>query len=116
MHNQNILVCLTAFTISVLTVLMVTYFLDSAWAIITRFADGIMEPDSPFEPITPLTKLRKQKKRTVSARFSFTRSVSRDVFERQSSRGELKDGCTPIIILDTNEILDGLQKASYKRK
>lgn len=48
----------------------------------------------------------------MSSRFSFTRSVSREIYERQASRSGLTDGCTPIIVLDTNEILDSLQKAS----
>lgn len=50
----------------------------------------------------------------MSARFSFTRSVSREIYEQQINNSGLTDGCTPICILDTNEILSSLQKATKK--
>lgn len=50
----------------------------------------------------------------MSARFSFTRSVSREMYEQQLNSSMLTDGCTPICILDTNEILAGLQKATKR--
>lgn len=70
--------------------------------------------EEPLKPIQPVKKTKIPLTRTMSSRFSFTRSVSRDVFERQNSRGELTDGCTPIIVLDTNEIVKSLQKATLK--
>lgn len=94
---------------------------DTAWEEIRTFADDVLESQSPnnaplqpLKPIQPIKKPKKKLTRTMSARFSFTRSVSREIFERQNSRGGLTDGCTPIIILDTNEILDSLQKAGKK--
>lgn len=68
----------------------------------------------PLQPLKPVKSTKKKLTRTLSSRFSFTRSVSRDIFDRQNSRGELTDGCTPIIVLDTNEILNGLHKAAKR--
>lgn len=67
-----------------------------------------------MQPIKPIKKPKKKLTRTASARFSFTRSVSKEIFERQASRSGLTDGCTPIIVLDTNEILNDLQRATKK--
>lgn len=97
--------------------------LDTAWEDIKTFADYVIESQSPnnaplqpLQPISPIKKTKPKEKltRTMSARFSFTRSVSREIFERQNSRTELKDGCTPIILLDTDEIFKGLEKAATK--
>lgn len=91
---------------------------DTAWSNIRVFADDVLESQSPNEeplkPIQPVKKVKSPLTRTMSSRFSFTRSVSREVFDRQNSRGELTDGCTPIIVLDTNEIVKSLQKATLK--
>lgn len=94
---------------------------DTAWEGIRNFADEVLESQSPnsaplqpLQPIQPIKKPKKPLTRTMSARFSFTRSVSREIFERQNSRGGLTDGCTPIIVLDTDEILNGLQRATRK--
>jgi hypothetical protein len=38
----------------------------------------------------------------LSKRFSFTRSVSRDMFQRSQSRTSLYDGVSPVIVLDDN--------------
>lgn len=93
-------------------------FTVTAWEEIRQFADDVLESQSPnTEPLQPLKPVKPTKKkltRTLSSRFSFTRSVSREIFDRQNSRGELTDGCTPIIVLDTNEILNGLHKAAKR--
>lgn len=90
---------------------------DSAWDEINAFGEDVLESQSPNEPLRPIQPIKKSKKkltRTMSSRFSFTRSVSREIYERQCSRSGLTDGCTPIIVLDTNEILADLHKASKK--
>lgn len=81
----------------------------------------VLESQSPLDTVIeqpkPMAVVKKPKQtltRTMSSRFSFTRSVSREIYERQNSRGGLTDGCTPIIVLDTNEIVNGLQMAALK--
>lgn len=94
-----------------------SFHLDSAWVEIQGFAEEVLESQSPNEPLQPIQPIKKPKRkltRTMSARFSFTRSVSREIYEQQINNSGLTDGCTPIVILDTNEILAGLQKASKK--
>lgn len=90
---------------------------DEAWKDIQVFAEDVLESQSPNEPLQPIHPIKKPKRkltRTMSARFSFTRSVSREIYEQQLNNTGLTDGCTPICILDTNDILDSLQKASKK--
>lgn len=91
---------------------------DEAWKEIQGFAEDVLEsqsPNEPLQPIQPIVKKTKRKlTRTMSARFSFTRSVSREIYEQQLNNSGLTDGCTPICILDTSEILDTLQKATKK--
>lgn len=90
---------------------------DCAWKEIQTFAEDVLESQSPNEPLQPIQPIKKPKRkltRTMSARFSFTRSVSREIYEQQINNSGLTDGCTPICILDTNEILASLQKASKK--
>lgn len=50
----------------------------------------------------------------MSARFSFTRSVSKEIYERQCSKSNLTDGCTPIIIFETDSIIDSLNRATKR--
>jgi hypothetical protein len=45
----------------------------------------------------------KNRHKRLSQRFSFTRSVSKDVFQRSQSRTSLYDGVSPIIVLDENQ-------------
>lgn len=99
------------------TMAPLSFDLDSAWTEIQGFAEEVLESQSPNEPLQPIQPIKKPKRkltRTMSARFSFTRSVSREIYEQQINNSGLTDGCTPIVILDTNEILAGLQKASKK--
>lgn len=66
--------------------------MDQAWNIITRQATNLLKPaERPIRP--PLT-------RSKSRRFSFTRSVSRDVYRRANSKTSLFDGATPILVPD----------------
>lgn len=55
---------------------------------------------------------KKRFSRPMPSRFSFTRSVSREIYEQQMHNSNLTDGCTPICVLDTNNILDELNKAT----
>lgn len=69
---------------------------DEAWKIITEQAADLLKamekpPEKPTRP--PLT-------RSKSRRFSFTRSVSREVYKRSMSRNSLFDGATPILVPD----------------
>lgn len=93
---------------------------DRSWAIILRAVGELKKLESP------------QKSRPAA--FSFFRSVSKEVYERQCSqyvkcplsRGRfltkalflcspnLMDGCTPILVMDTNDVVDSLRKASIK--
>lgn len=100
-----------------LCVLRFYSFADEAWKDIQCFAEDVLESQSPNEPLQPIQSIKKPKRkltRTMSARFSFTRSVSREIYEQQLNNSGLTDGCTPICILDTNEILESLQKATKK--
>lgn len=95
------------------------FITEAAWEEIKLFADDVLESQSPnnepLQPIQPIPRKPKKKlTRTASSRFSFTRSVSREIYERQHSQAGLTDGCTPIIVLDSNEILESLHKASKK--
>lgn len=61
----------------------------------------------PNHVITPTPDVKNPKK--LSRRFSFTRSVSREVYERRNSRNSLHDGATPIAVpedenLDVDDI------------
>lgn len=44
--------------------------------------------------------------RRLTRRFSFTRSVSREIYERRNSRNSLHDGATPIAVLEDEDIND----------
>ncbi|XP_055701578.1 aromatic-L-amino-acid decarboxylase [Phlebotomus papatasi] len=89
--------------------------IDYAWQEIKAFAEEFCEAEHIEKP-APIAAKKPHKKltRKASARFSFTRSVSREIYERQSSISNLPDGCTPIIVLETDDILKSLQKATRK--
>lgn len=93
------------------------FFIDSAWKEIKTFAEETLESQSPknapLAPLTPLPQPLKPRKKLPN-RFSFTRSVSREIFERQSSLNGLKDGCTPIFVMDQTDVLASLYKATKK--
>lgn len=113
-------------------------FTDYAWDEIRNFAEETLAAECPVPTVAePLTKKPPKKlTRSMSTRFSFTRSVSREIYERQNSRyvhssskclfdhlnsnfslemqnrSQLTDGATPIVIIDTDEILETLQRAT----
>ncbi|KAF4519287.1 hypothetical protein B566_EDAN002177 [Ephemera danica] len=77
--------------------------IEHAWEVIGEYAtkvlDAVKQPQTPKERIVEENNRHKR----LSQRFSFTRSVSRDVFQRSQSRTSLYDGVSPIIILDENQ-------------
>ncbi|KAK9679924.1 hypothetical protein QE152_g39554 [Popillia japonica] len=52
------------------------------------------------KPVTPEAVVRPPLTRQKSRRFSFTRSVSREIYKRSQSKSNLHDGATPILIPD----------------
>lgn len=58
--------------------------IENAWTIIQTFADEILAEMAPPKRKGPRPKLKKLD-RTHSQRFSFTRNVSQEMYERQSS-------------------------------
>jgi tyrosine decarboxylase len=67
---------------------------DYAWAVIKATAsEMIQEPEDGG--------IRRHAR--LSKRFSFTRSVSRDLFQRSQSKTSLYDGVSPVIVIDENE-------------
>ncbi|KAK4875669.1 hypothetical protein RN001_012091 [Aquatica leii] len=72
--------------------------IEQAWNIITEHATELLE--SLEKPLSPEIFIRPPLTRTKSRRFSFTRSVSRDIYKRSISKSNLYDGATPILIPD----------------
>lgn len=86
-----------------------------------RFANNVLETLSPVESMPPIhPKIPKKSKRELdrqkSLRFSFTRSVSREIYEQQLNNSSLTDGCTPICVLDKSEIQKALENATKLNK
>lgn len=111
--------------------------IENAWKTIQEFASDILIELTPQKKRPTRPALRKLD-RTHSQRFSFTRNVSQELYERQSSmyvatrnvffyfnfnndfifinRQKLMDGATPIVVIDTDDILKSLQRATQKNK
>lgn len=85
--------------------------IDNAWEKIKAFADQVLM-DHKENKKTPTPKPPTK----VPQRFAFTRSVSREIYERQSSKSQLRDGCTPIVVPDNDWILKSLQKATKQNQ
>lgn len=79
--------------------------LEYAWNQIKEIAEDLL-----------IDKPQKTLNRTLSARYSFTRTVSREIYERQSSKTQLTDGATPIVMTDTDFILNSLHKATLNNQ
>lgn len=98
--------------------------MDHAWDVITSIAQEILESYSIEKvedkirmdsvknpPLTPMPTPASAKRdegekalfRRLSRQFSFTRSVSRDVYQRSMSRNSLHDGVSPIVVLDEED-------------
>lgn len=86
----------------------------SAWEQVQEFAEHVLESMSTIadERIESHQPAKKRFSRPMPSRFSFTRSVSREIYEQQLNNSSLTDGCTPICVLDTNDLLDDLHKAT----
>lgn len=95
---------------------------EHAWRIITEHANELLARIKRENHVRP--PLTRQK----SKRFSFTRSVSKEIYKRSKSKSNLHDGATPILVADSDddeqetrngeivkneEILDALTKTNY---
>lgn len=107
---------------------------ENAWKTIQEFATDILTDLVPPKKARPARPALRKLDRTHSQRFSFTRNVSQELYERQSSmyvssrfllnslieiffhRQKLMDGATPIVVIDTDDILQSLQRATQKNK
>lgn len=85
--------------------------IDNAWEQIKAFAEQVLVDDKEHKKApTPKPPTK------VPQRFAFTRSVSREIYERQTSKQQLRDGCTPIVVPDNDWILKSLQKATKQNQ
>lgn len=78
-------------------------FLERAWEIIQYHGTKILESLKITNYVVPPTPDAKNPKK-LSRRFSFTRSVSREVYERRNSRNSLHDGATPIAVPEDDNL------------
>lgn len=69
--------------------------IEYAWNVIGNFATELIKKRKEFVR-PPLTRQK-------SKRFSFTRSVSKEMYQRSKSKSNLYDGATPIIIASDSE-------------
>ncbi|XP_050505961.1 tyrosine decarboxylase-like isoform X2 [Diabrotica virgifera virgifera] len=67
--------------------------MDTAWKIIQKYS----------QQVSPRPRLTRQK----SSRLSFTRSVSKEMYQRSKSKSNLLDGATPILVVDSDEDEEG---------
>ncbi|CAH0555254.1 unnamed protein product [Brassicogethes aeneus] len=70
---------------------------EHAWRVIKEHASELLATNKK-EAISrpPLTRQK-------SKRFSFTRSVSKELYQRSKSKSNLHDGATPILVADSDE-------------
>lgn len=90
--------------------------IEYAWNVISEYGSILL---ASIKPNTPEAVVRPPLTRQKSRRFSFTRSVSKEMYKRSISKSNLHDGATPILIVDdetespTNEnILDEITSNS----
>ncbi|XP_076266316.1 aromatic-L-amino-acid decarboxylase-like [Rhynchophorus ferrugineus] len=70
---------------------------EYAWRVVSDYASELLVPVKKKEYVKPpLT-------RQESKRFSFTRSISKEMYKRSKSRSNLLDGATPILVADSDE-------------
>lgn len=72
--------------------------IEGAWNIINEQATELLK--SIQKPLSPEILIRPPLTRPKSRRFSFTRSVSKEIYKRSLSKTNLYDGATPILIPD----------------
>lgn len=85
--------------------------IDIAWCIIQRYGTEILRD---YENKT--LKFQQRSARPLISRFSFVRSVSRDVYDQQQLKDSLKDGGTPIVVIDGDEISESFKLATVKAR
>lgn len=78
---------------------------DHHWAIIQKFACDVLNDYDRC-------KLKFQNKKQLESRFSFTRSVSRDLYDRHELKAKLRDEGTPICILHPDEVCESFHQAT----
>ncbi|XP_046992910.1 aromatic-L-amino-acid decarboxylase-like [Schistocerca americana] len=82
--------------------------IEHAWEVIQEHAKDQLEA-LHIEKLPSPTEVAPGKggnPRNLTRRFSFTRSVSREVFKRSMSRSSLHDGATPIIVPEDDDYID----------
>lgn len=70
--------------------------IDLAWSVIEKHASRLIDIRKEIFIRPPLTRQK-------SKRFSFTRSVSKELYKRSISKSNLHDGATPILVADSDE-------------
>ncbi|XP_044753768.1 tyrosine decarboxylase-like isoform X2 [Coccinella septempunctata] len=70
--------------------------IDIAWSIIDKHASRLINVGKEIFIRPPLTRQK-------SKRFSFTRSVSKELYKRSISKSNLHDGATPILVADSDD-------------
>ncbi|XP_060528578.1 tyrosine decarboxylase-like [Cylas formicarius] len=71
---------------------------ERAWRIIDRHASELIDAKGAKKEAIRPTLSRQQSKR-----FSFVRSVSKEIYQRSRSKSNLLDGATPILVADSDE-------------
>lgn len=84
------------------------FFTDNAWKLIKELAEEYMNMKEK-----PSTRILN---RSMSRQFNLTRSLSRDVYERQASITNLTDESTPIFVMETNDFFSSLDRATELNK
>lgn len=77
--------------------------LEYAWREIQHQATKTLEASKYGKKPIPTPEIRPPHGK-LARRFSFTRSVSRDVYERRLSRNSLQDGATPITVPEDEDL------------
>ena len=70
------------------------FLIDYAWKIIQDYASEYLKMYTKSSP----------GERKLSRLHSFTRSISKELYERSRSRGSLKDGATPLYVQDSEGV------------
>lgn len=88
---------------------------EHAWKVIVEHAEELLETIETPPPLKKEAFIRPPLTRQKSRRYSFTRSVSKELYKRSMSKSNLYDGATPILVPDeevenqtNDDILDQL--------
>lgn len=77
---------------------MLCFCAEEAWAIIQRFATGILD-----DYAAKRLKYQTVGTRALKTRYSFARLVPRAVYDAQKSQDTLKDGATATLIVKSHD-------------